>query len=282
VHVSALHVYPVKAARAVDLACADLLPMGLAHDRQWMIVDESGQFLTQRDTPLLAQLETVVDATGGLKLSVAGYFSTYVDAPAVDASVTGRRKTVTVWKSTLEAVPVAGSISGLLTDWLGKKIELVRFPPQPARYCNAEWVGEKAPVGFADGYPVLIALDESLHDLNSRMDSPVPMARFRPNIVISGAPAWADDGWHKLRIGSVELDLVKPCDRCIVTTTDQTSGTRRGPEPLRTLAKFRRTTSEGMSGVCFGTNAVPRRCGSISVGDAVEVLETRPPWTFHP
>jgi uncharacterized protein len=275
-HVSALHIYPVKGGRVIDLASAEVMSMGLAHDRQWMIVDSVGQFLTQRDTPELAQLETAVDAAWGLTLSVAGHFSAHVDIP-----LAGPQKTVTVWKSTLDAVPAGAAISRLLSDWLGKTVELVRFPAHPERFSNSVWAGENAPVGFADAYPILVALDASLADLNDRMAAPVPMSRFRPNIVIAGAAAWADDSWHRVRIGQVELELVKPCDRCLVTTTDQTSGRRLGPEPLTTLAKFRRSATDGIGGVLFGTNAVPHQLGLISVGDAVEVLETRPSWKLH-
>ncbi len=276
-HVAGLHVYPVKGGRGIDLTSTAVMHMGLAHDRQWMIVNAEGMFLTQRDTPQLAQLAVTVDATGDLTLSVAGHFSTRVAIPSADDA----HMSVTVWKSTLDAIPARGAISENLSAWLGETVRLVRFPPRHARLSNPAWAGDTAPVGFADAYPVLIAVADSLDALNSRLQAPLPMSRFRANIIIGGATAWADDGWQRIKIGAVELDLVKPCDRCIVTTTDQMTGERAGPEPLTTLAKMRRADIEGMNGVVFGTNAVPRSLGTISVGDAIEILATRTPWKIR-
>lgn len=277
-HVTGLNIYPVKSGRAIVANTATVMPMGLRHDRQWMIIDENGTFLTQRDTPHLAQLITEVDDTGGLTLTVAGEFQHTVPLPDVSAQTV----TVRVWKSTLAARRTSDSVSQKLSAWLGKSVQLVRFPESGARTSNPVWAGPDVPVGFADAYPVLIALTESLDELNARLVTALPMERFRPNIIISGAPAWADDVWRHIRIGAVELELVKPSDRCLVTTTDQTTGVRTGPEPLALLAKIRRSAVAGVNGVLFGTNAVPRICGDIRVGDSVEVLESRVPWKIMP
>ncbi len=273
-HVAALHIYPVKGARGISLATVALLPMGLAHDRQWMIVDQTGTFLTQRDTPQLAQLDVAVADTGALTVSVAHEFTVDVAVP-VDGSIP-----VTVWKNTLIAIPADRTVSQHLSRWLGKPVTLVCFPGAGARLSNPVWAGADVPVGFADAYPVLVACSASLEDLNARMKTPVPMTRFRANIVIEGASPWADDGWQRIKIGAAELDLVKPCDRCIVTTTDQQTGARLGPEPLATLATFRRSAVAGVGGVLFGTNAVPRSMAQVSVGDTVTVLQTRSPWSL--
>lgn len=272
--VSGLTIYPVKGGRGIDLLVSSVGAMGLAHDRQWMIVDAAGQFLTQRDTPQLAQLETALGTDGDLTLSVAGHFTTHVPIPAA----TGTHIPVTVWKSSLTALQASAEISENLSAWLGKTVQLVRFPPHPARHADPVWAGDNVPVGFADGYPVLIALTESLQALNERLSAPLPMSRFRTNIVITGASAWADDSWRRIRIGDVTLELVKPCTRCTVTTTDQETGAQTGKEPLATLAKIRRSAVDAVPGVFFGTNAVPRNPGEIAVGDTVQILETHTPW----
>jgi uncharacterized protein len=277
-HVSGLNIYPVKSGRGIALESARVAPMGLLHDRQWMIIDAMGIFLTQRDTPQLAQLVSVVDDAGGLTLAVAGHFHVHVPVPETTAPTV----MATVWKSRFPARLAGGIISEKLSAWLGKTVQLVRFPEPGARMSNPIWAGPDAPVGFADAYPVLVALAESLDDLNAHLATALPMDRFRTNIVITGATAWADDTWQRIRIGESEFDLVKPCDRCLVTTTDQTTGTRTGPEPLTTLAKLRLFKVGGSNGVYFGTNAVPNALphggGMIHVGDSVEVLETRPSW----
>jgi uncharacterized protein len=273
-HVSSLHIYPVKSGRAIDLSTSAVLQMGLAHDRQWMIVDARGSFLTQRETPQLARLQTSVDASGQLSLTVENQFHAQVPLPGDD----GKKLRVKVWQNSLSAHPASGSISEKLSDWLDQPVTLVHFPDASLRYCDSLWTGDVVPVSFADAFPVLIATRASLDALNQHMATEVPLNRFRPNIVINGTDAWADDHWRRIRIGSVELELVKPCIRCLVTTTDQVTGERMGKEPLATLARLRRSAVAGLDGVLFGSNAVPRRCGDISVGDKVEILETRVPW----
>jgi uncharacterized protein len=269
-----LHSYPVKSGRGIDLASVHVETMGLSHDRQWMIIDEASVFLTLRDTPELALLMSEITETGDIILSVADNFTQFVKIPSADA----KRRATQVWGTPIVALDAGDDIAHKLSIWLQKTVRLVRVADARSRLCNLVWAGEDAPVGFADGYPILIALTESLEDLNAQLQSPVPMTRFRPNIVISGAPAWADDGWLRIKIGAVELELVKPCVRCLVITTDALTGARMGSEPLTVLAKIRRSTTEKINGVLFGTNAVPRAKGQINVGDPVSVLETREPW----
>jgi uncharacterized protein len=272
--ITSLHSYPVKSGRGIDLASAQVETMGLSHDRQWMIIDEANVFLTLRDTPELALLISEITETGDIILSVAEQFTEHVKIPSADA----KRRATQVWGTPIVALDAGDDSAHKLSIWLQKTVRLVRVADTHSRLCNSVWAGEDAPVGFADGYPILIALTESLEDLNTRLETPVPMTRFRPNIVMSGAPAWADDGWLRIKIGMVELELVKPCVRCLVITTDALTGARMGSEPLTALAKIRRSTTEKINGVLFGTNAVPRTLGQINVGDLVSVLETRAPW----
>jgi uncharacterized protein len=275
--VQSLHIYPVKGARAVDLTTCDLEPMGLAEDRRWMLVNADGMFLSQRDTPALAKLAVKPARNGGLMISVPGALTQLVLPPDPSQPTIS----VTVWKYTGPALAAGKDVNDLLSRWLGQPVRLVRVAPTTARLANPDWAGPHTPVGFADAYPVLVALTASLDALNAAMADAIAMNRFRPNIVISGAGAWADDGWKRIRLGEVELDLVKPSDRCLVTTTDQSSGERMGKEPLATLAKLRRSAVPNINGVLFGTNAAPRVLGTLSVGDIVEVLETREPWALH-
>jgi uncharacterized protein YcbX len=273
-HVVGLHVYPVKGARGLALPEAVLEPRGLAGDRRWMIVDADGTFLTQREEPRLAQL-TVDMTTDGLRLTLPDGGVVEVKKPADDAP----RRTVSVWRSKVSAPTVAAPA---LSAWLDQPVALAFMDAAARRHSNPDYAGSKAPVGFADGYAVLVTTQASLAALNAhisaRGEPPVPMARFRPNIVIEGAEPWAESGWRRLRIGAAELELVKPCVRCVVTTTDQATGERMGKEPLASLAVLRRSTDRRASGVLFGENAVTRGAGVLRVGDAVEVLERQALW----
>jgi uncharacterized protein YcbX len=281
IQVAALTHYPLKAARGVALQQAVVEPLGLAHDRRWMLVDEAGHFLTQRDTPQLAQLGVMPAQDGGLALRLPDGSQLNVAKPS------GRlRATVQVWQARVEAAlcdaPASDLANAQLSRWLGQAVRLVYFDTSSQRFANPAWAGAHAAIGFADAYPILVANKASL----AALDLDIPMNRFRANIIVAGAPAWAEDTWATLRIGSgigsVVLDLVKPCDRCIVTTTDQESGARMGKEPLASLARLRRSADPRINGVLFGWNAVPRQLGTLQVGMPVEVLHSRPEgWPLH-
>lgn len=267
--VASLHLYPVKSGRAVDVAQASLLPAGLAGDRRWMIVDDAGRFLTQREEPRLALLEAVPTSTG-LTLSAPGLAPLALPHPGPDAP----EITAFIWRSKATA-RVAQAASGWLTGWLGRPLRLVWLPEGANRPLNTAFAKGPGGVGFADGYPVLLTNTASLADLNRRLDVPAPMNRFRANIVIESDEAWGEDAWLRLRIGETELELVKPCERCVITTTDQVTGNRPGHEPLRTLQRVRKSADPRVKGALFGWNAVPGTPGLIRVGDPVEILSCR-------
>lgn len=256
-----LFIHPLKSARAVALDAATVEPRGLHGDRRWMLVDAEGRFLSQRSHPELARLGATL---GGdtLRLDWAGE-TLDVAPPAIRD-----RRTVVVWDDTVDAV-AASAADAWLADRLGAGVRLVFMDADARRPVHR---GPDSEVSFADGYPVLLAVNASLDDLNARITAdggtPVGMDRFRPNLVVRGAPAWAEDAWRRLRIGEVEFACVKPCERCVVTTTDQRTGAR-GAEPLRTLATFRR----GEHGVLFGVNLTPLGTGTLRVGDPVTVLD---------
>lgn len=263
--VSALYIYPVKSCAGTPLDAAQVQARGFANDRRWLVVDAEWNFLTQREIARMALIHPTVDEHC-LRLSaphVPG-FELPVDQP-------GRRVEVSIWKdSGVGAVDQGEAAAGWLSDFLGRDVRLVRFADDYVRQVDQKYAPrESDQVGFADGYPFLVISEESLADLNSRLDEPLPMNRFRPNIVVNGAGvSFPEDGWKTIRAGEITLDLVKPCARCAITTTDQATG-RRGKEPLRTLAMYR----QGAKGApLFGQNAIHRGAGTLRVGDTVEVL----------
>ncbi|MBX3736481.1 MAG: MOSC N-terminal beta barrel domain-containing protein [Candidatus Didemnitutus sp.] len=268
---SGLFIYPVKSCRGLALAAAEVDELGLAGDRRFLVVDEAGKFLTQRTHPRMAQIATALDADR-LTLSAEGAGAVAVPR-APDTQAPLRR--VTVWKhSGLQAEDCGPEVAQWLSDFLGLRLALVRIGPAFERNVlkKAGRPGDR--FSFADGSPVLVTGEASLADLNDRIvesgGEPVPMERFRPNVVVSGAAPFAEDDWPRVRGGDVVLRAAGKSDRCIVTTTDQHTG-QRGKEPLRTLATFRRDPIEPTS-VYFGANFINEsKRGTLRVGDAVVV-----------
>lgn len=256
---SEIRVYPIKSLRGVDVTAARVLPAGLEHDRRWMLVDEDGRFVSQREEPGLARL--------GMELADEGYRVTGVDASLlVPPSHEGPRVRVRVWDSELEAVPYEPG-APFFSQQLGRPLRLVHLPDDVVRP-----VGEHARptdrVSFADAYPYLLIGQASLDLLNTRLPGPpLPMTRFRPSFVVTGSEPHAEDGWTRLQIGDVPFLGVKRCDRCVMTTVDPVTGDK-GLEPLRTLAGYRREDGK----IWFGMNLVPDARGQVRVGDAVTVV----------
>jgi uncharacterized protein YcbX len=263
--VSALYVYPVKACRGIALTRARIEARGVRHDRRWAIVDESGTTLTQRTHPVLALVDVAIAGdTLVLASSAAG-------APALRLPLSpegGRRRRVTVWRDTVDALDVGDEAGGWVTQLLGVPASIVFMPDDVERAVNPKYARAGDIVGFADAYPLLLATTASLADLNARMEHPLPMDRFRPNVVVDGSAAWAEDAWTRLQLGALPVRVAKPCERCVVTTTDQRTG-ERGVEPLRTLATFRRRDND----VLFAVNGVPDAHGDVAIGDPVTVPE---------
>lgn len=263
-HVAGLFCYPVKSCAGIRLADATLTATGIQHDRSFVVVRPDGTFLTQRELPALAVVATAI-AAGRLTLSVPRGGSWSVDL----STTAGDPRRIEVWGDDVTALDQGEEIAALLTAHVGRPVRLARL--EQTRTVQEPCAPAGTQVGFVDAYPLLVTTESSLAELNRRMSAPLPMERFRPNIVVAGSPAFAEDSWRLLRVGSVELELVKPCARCAITTVDQTSGERDGAEPLRTLRTFRR----GSEGVEFGWNAVHGSTGRLRVGDRVTVLTTR-------
>jgi uncharacterized protein YcbX len=271
--VRSLHVYPIKGCRGIDVDRAQVAVTGLVTqavgDREWMVVDESGRFLTQREHPRLALVITSA-GDNGLRLSAAGMPELDIRR---DASAPSRE--VVVWRSTVLGSDCGEAAAAWMSRWLDHPVRLVRFDRARPRGCNREYVGDSgAHTMFADGYPVLVANAASLAELDARLASrghpALPMNRFRPNVVLEGLPAFDEDHVDTIAIGDVVLRLVKPCIRCQVTTTDQATA-QVGIEPLPTLGEFR--MNEKLGGVAFGVNAIVAagEGSSIATGDSAAI-----------
>jgi uncharacterized protein len=255
-----LFVYPLKSGGGTRLESAEIAPTGFRFDREFMLTRPGGAHLTQRELPRLALVspsydgeKLVVDAPDAVTPLV---HHAQLDGPALDVTVHGN--------------PCQGVDQGdEAADWFSALLDtdcrLVRFAGRRSTKVGG------GTVKYADGFPVLVTSVESLAELNSRLDEPLPMNRFRPSIVIEGLGPWGEDEVTRLTIGEVEIELIMPCPRCVITTTDQETAVR-GHEPLRTLATYRtRPVDDGGHGVMFGQNGVPRSLGTVRVGDRVEV-----------
>jgi hypothetical protein len=268
VRIASIYTYPVKGSHRVEQADAGVEPWGLAGDRRWMIVDADGVGVTLRETTALVRLHARV-RPGGLELRADGYDPLDVAEPPDGAAVGVR--TFTSRKGTVPARPAGPAADGWLSALLDRPVRLVWLHDP-----TAQRAGRTAPVdtvSFADGYPVLLANRASLDAVNDWLveggDEAVPMTRFRPSVVVAGAPPWAEDGWQgrRLRIGEVVFRGVDLCDRCVVTTIDPETGDK-GRQPLKVLGRYRNIDQ----GLMFGLNLVVEEPGAIAVGEAFEVL----------
>jgi uncharacterized protein YcbX len=263
IRVSELWVYPVKSCAGLRLMRAAVDARGIEHDRRFMLVDRDGRFLSQRSHPAMATIRVALEP-GRLTLSAPG-----LPALQVPADPDGPRRPVSVWRDTVEAVSCGVHAARQLGRFLATECDLVTMPSDVERRVDPECARPGDRVGFADGFPFLLACQASLDELNTRLVEPVTMNRFRPNIVVDGCSAFAEDAWAGLTIHDVSFTVAKPCSRCTVTTVDQSTG-QRGREPLATLATFRRRERS----VVFGVNLVHDGPGTIRVGDKVTLPAT--------
>ncbi len=268
--VQSIHVHPVKAFQALSLREAVVEPWGLAGDRRWALVDNGGKVVTQREQPRLALAAAEPLAGGGVRLSAPGRAPLTVRVP--DPAVT---LPVSVFGTEVEAVPAAAPAHAWCSAYLGTDVRLVHMDdPAVRRPVDPDYALPGETVSFADGFPLLVTTAASLDALNSLMaegpnahEGPLPMNRFRPNVVVAGTEPWAEDHWSRISVGEVVFRAAKPSGRCVVTTTDQDTAVR-GREPLHTLARHRRVGGK----LLFGVNLVPLSPGAIAVGDPVRVL----------
>ncbi|MYS18943.1 MOSC domain-containing protein [Streptomyces sp. SID4948] len=270
--VSALHVYPVKSLHGISPGQAVVEPWGLAGDRRWMLIDvRTRKAVTQRENARLALLAAEPVGGGGLRVRAPGRDPLDVAVPPP-----GPLETAGLFSNTIEVRPAGAAADRWFCDVLAAPVRLVHLDdPAVRRPVDPEFARPGDTVSLADGYPLLVTTTASLDALNALIaqgdraeEGPLPMNRFRPNVVVDGTGPWAEDGWRRVRIGEVDFRVPKPCGRCVVTTTDQRTGAR-GKEPLRTLARHRNFGAK----LLFGQNLIPEYSGTLRVGDPFLVVE---------
>ncbi|WP_395377688.1 MOSC domain-containing protein [Marinicella sp. W31] len=260
-HVSALFYYPVKSLAGIALQSAEIEALGIRYDRRWMVVDTSGRFVTQRQHPQMALIQVLLD-NGHLKLSHALHGAVMVPDPQEDQDVQ-----VDIWDSSVTAWACHATVDTWLSEVLGISCRLVYFSETSERQIDTAFAQAGEQVAFADGFPLLVVNEATLEALNAELAMPVPVQRFRPNIVLKGAQSLQEHQWQTLTIGDCMIDLVKPCSRCVMTTVDHQRGIRTSNEPFATLQRFNNINGKAV----FGMNALCRKSGVIHVGDVVEI-----------
>lgn len=258
-----LYTYPIKSARGIALSRATLDDAGIQFDRRFMFVDADGSFLTQRVHPRMALIEVSIhDAFVRMRARDFGD----VDLALDDHVRTGERD-VKVWRDRCLAHTVSREATDFAREFFGIDADLVRMPSTPTRSVDSRFVDGVRGIAFADAFPLLVASRASLDAVNATLATPIPMRRFRPNIVVDGTTAFAEEAWRALRVRDLTLTLPKPCERCVIINVDPESGTST-PEALRALAKLHTVGGR----VLFGQNAIHDRAGELRVGDVAVAI----------
>lgn len=258
--VASLHIYPIKSCQGLDVSSIYVEEFGPRHDREWLIVDQKGTFQTQRTLPKLAQIQTALTKDSlqlkfdgeTIETSLEDFSQDVMQVKVWSAEITAHRETDEVFNRTL-------------SKFLGKDLMLVRFGPLSHREATHKGQGLGAAVRFSDKTALLVTNQQSLKDLNSKLDTPIEMNRFRPNVVVTGTNPWEEDQWKKLKVGQVELEVASACGRCTMITIDQKKGVSPSKEPLTKLGEFRRFGNS----IDFGVVVVQRTFGEIKVGDVL-------------
>lgn len=259
--VTGLFIYPVKSLAGIEVKEALLEERGLQYDRRWMLIDENNRFMTQREFPEMALLGTDITADGIVIMAKDGKVEPLIIPFHVHD---GQRISVTIWDDICDANLVSTAADAWFSKVLGKPLRLVHMPDDSIRKVDRAYASNDEITGFSDGYPLLMVGESSLSDLNQRLEVPLSMDRFRPNIVFNGGLPYQEDEMESFLISGIRLLGVKPCARCIMTTTDQKTG-KRGDEPLKTLSTYRKKANK----VLFGQNVLPAGTGMIRVGDEI-------------
>lgn len=264
--ITELHIYPVKSLAGIRLNTSKLSSFGLMHDRRWMIVDENGLFLTQRKKPQMATIKTSLNTTGQLTLS---HKNNTLEIPTTQDN---KLIEVTVWNDSLMATHVCPKVDLWISAILEQKCHLVHMPEQSKRQIDTKFAQSNQFVSFADAFPLLAISQASLDDLNQRLDSNVNINRFRPNIVVDGCPAFAEDNWLNFSINSLEYSTAKPCSRCIMPSINQETGQQDQKQMLAVLNRYRQFDKK----IKFGQNILYKNSANIknqkiSVGDEIKL-----------
>ena len=268
---SKINVYPIKSLGGVSLTHSIVEKRGLQFDRRWMLIDETGKFLTQREFPKMATINVEI-LPNDLRVLNSSSEKIIPFEPLIKNTIS-----VKIWSSRFRASVYGADINEYFSGELGTKCRLVLMPPEATRKVSYFYaVHNDDAVSFADAYPFLLTGENSLADLNEKLENPVPMNRFRPNFVISGSDAFAEDSWKQIKIGAAVFHVVKPCARCVITTIDQETGTKQGVEPLKTLSNYRIPKRSVKKKILFGQYLIAENVGAeIRAGDLIEILETK-------
>lgn len=259
---SQLTIYPVKSCAGIKLQSADTSPFGLKYDRRWMLVDANGEMITQRQHPRMCLIQPTLD-NGQLSLNATGMDQLQVTQGTVEIAVS-------VWEDQCNAVDCGDQAAEWLSEFMGLPTRLVYFPEDEIRQVDLSYAQPGDITAFSDGFPYLLISQASLDALNSRLQAPVEMRRFRPNLVVEGCEAFAEDQWQSLRIGNVTFRRVKPCGRCVIPSIDPLTA-EKNPEVVRTLAGFRKTGKR----VLFGQNLTASGQGTLHAGMTVSLIDNR-------
>lgn len=271
--ISEINIYPIKSLGGISLSESVVEEKGLQYDRRWMLVDENGKFFTQREFPKMATFKVSLE-NEGLRVSLE---NENLLIP-FEENETENEIQVEVWNSKFTAQTLQNSINQWFSNALETNCRLVRMNQNSNRLVNPVYAVRKFQdkVSFADGYPFMLIGENSLEDLNSRLEKPLLMNRFRPNFVVKDSEAFAEDNWKQIKVGNIAFHIVKPCERCVMTTIDQAKGVSDGKEPLKTLSTYRLVKKDGESKILFGQNLIAEKVGeTVKIGDKVEVLETK-------
>jgi uncharacterized protein YcbX len=265
--VSELYIYPIKSLGGIALNSATLTDRGFEHDRRWMLVDENNQFLSQREVNAMALLKVQVTEQGLLiqNSSVPGAELLVPFQPATTETIM-----VTVWSSHCRAQRVSDVADAWFSKQLGLACKLVYMPDSTRRYVDSRYAHNKEITSFSDAYPLLLISQASLDELNSRLSAPLPMNRFRPNIVFKGGTPYLEDSMKHFEINGITLFGVKPCSRCVITTINQQTA-EKGKEPLKTLSSYRMKYNK----TYFGQNLLHAGTGVITIGDVITIREQK-------
>jgi len=259
--ISSLYFYPLKSARAIEVSEAVVTQHGLQHDRRWMVVDKKGRFLTQRRFPQMALLVCQADER---RISLQA-----PDRQAIAVMASQQPQAVRIWGFDGHAWDCGDAAATWMSEFLHHECRLVMADEKMKRSLPPGYGSGEDEVFFADAFPFLLISQASLDDLNTKLDVTVPMNRFRPNIVIEGCSAYAEDNWKHLRIGDIDFTAAKLCNRCTMPTVDQANAIP-GDEPIRTLSTYRRLED---GEIYFGQNLIhQQKTGILRVGDAVEIV----------
>jgi uncharacterized protein YcbX len=262
--VSQLAIYPVKSLAGISLPAMVLGVRGPEFDRHWLVADPRGQFLTQRQQPRMCLIRTTLQGDA-LLLQAPGCEALRLPLPTPN---TAPRSNVTVWRDTVEACDAGDAAALWLSGFLKTPCRLHYLPDDTVRPVDPSYARSEDEVGFADGFPLLLITEASLQAFNAELPAPIGSERFRPNIVLTGNAPYAEDEWRRMRIGTIEFEVAKPCSRCVIPSLDPATAERQ-PAISKALARTRRRGDA----VYFGQNLIHRALGTIRVGDAAVVLE---------